>query len=105
MDFIGYPSIEPWKKFIHFGMGQYDFSPQELYDGNKYNQHCGPKLVPWSCAILSFDKTSSATPNHLWKDGWAPHSHLSNETNPGCGCLGCIGDYTTQLYGDYNKPF
>ena len=28
--------------------------------------------------------------------------HLSNEKNP--GCLGCIGDYTTQLYGDYNKP-
>ena len=20
------------------------------------------------------------------------------------GCLGCIGDYTTQLYGDFNKP-
>ena len=28
--------------------------------------------------------------------------HLSNEKNP--GCLGCIGDYTTQLYGDFNKP-
>ena len=27
---------------------------------------------------------------------------LSNEKNP--GCLGDIGDYTTQLYGDYNKP-
>jgi len=20
------------------------------------------------------------------------------------GCLGCIGDYTTQSYGDFNKP-
>ena len=20
------------------------------------------------------------------------------------GCLGCIGDYTTQLYGDFKKP-
>ena len=28
--------------------------------------------------------------------------HLSNDKNP--GCLGFIGDYTTQLYGDYNKP-
>ena len=27
---------------------------------------------------------------------------LSNEKNP--GCLGYIGDYTTQLYGDYHKP-
>ena len=27
---------------------------------------------------------------------------LSNEKNP--GCLGNIGDYTAQLYGDYNKP-
>ena len=29
--------------------------------------------------------------------------HLNNEKN--LRCLGCIGDYTTQLYGDYNKPF
>ena len=28
--------------------------------------------------------------------------HLSNEKNP--GWLGYIGDYTTQLYRDYNKP-
>ena len=28
--------------------------------------------------------------------------HLSNETNP--GWLGYVGDYTTQLYRDYNKP-
>ena len=27
---------------------------------------------------------------------------MSNEKNP--GCLGYIGDYTTQLYRDYNKP-
>ena len=29
-------------------------------------------------------------------------SYLSNEKDP--GCLGYIGDYTTQLCGDYNKP-
>ena len=27
---------------------------------------------------------------------------MSNEKNP--SCLGYRGDYTTQLYGDYNKP-
>ncbi len=29
-------------------------------------------------------------------------SQLSNEKKT--SCLGYIGDYTTQLYGDYNKP-
>ena len=29
-------------------------------------------------------------------------TNLTNEKTP--GCLGYIGDYTTQLYGDYNKP-
>ena len=29
-------------------------------------------------------------------------NHLSNENN--LGCLGYFGDYTTQLYRDYNKP-
>ena len=33
----------------------------------------------------------------------AAYEQLSNERNP--GCFGYIGDYTTQLYGDYNKPF
>ena len=28
--------------------------------------------------------------------------HMSNEKN--LGCLGYIGDYTTQLYGDCKKP-
>ena len=28
---------------------------------------------------------------------------LSNEKQP--GCLGCIGDYTSQICGDYSKPF
>ncbi len=28
--------------------------------------------------------------------------HMSNEKNP--GWLGYIGDYTTQLYRDYNTP-
>ena len=27
---------------------------------------------------------------------------ICHEKNP--GCLGCIGDYTTQVYRDYNKP-
>jgi len=27
---------------------------------------------------------------------------LSNEKNP--GCLGYIGDYTAQFFGDYHKP-
>ncbi len=41
-------------------------------------------------------------------DSWVPPTNgklatqLSNEKNP--GCLGYIGDYTTQLYRDYNKP-
>ena len=30
------------------------------------------------------------------------NTHLSNEKN--LGYLLYIGDYTTQLYGDYNKP-
>ena len=32
----------------------------------------------------------------------AKQSHLSNEKKR--GCLGYIGDFTTQLYRDYNKP-
>ena len=28
--------------------------------------------------------------------------HMSHEKNP--GWLGYIGDYTTQIYRDYNKP-
>ena len=31
-----------------------------------------------------------------------PAVDLSNEKDS--GCLGCIGDYTTQLYGDFKKP-
>ena len=31
-----------------------------------------------------------------------PFFHMSSVENP--GWLGYIGDYTTQLYGDYNKP-
>ncbi len=31
-----------------------------------------------------------------------PCYQMSDEKNP--GWLGYIGDYTTQLYGDYNKP-
>ena len=45
-------------------------------------------------------------PKHLWSNlvnnGINYQPQLSHEKNP--GCLGDIGDYTTQLYGDYNKP-
>ena len=34
--------------------------------------------------------------------GTPGETQVSNEQNP--GCLGCIGDYTTQLYRDFNKP-
>ena len=34
--------------------------------------------------------------------GGARGQQMSNEKSP--GCLGCIGDYTTPLYGDFNKP-
>ena len=34
--------------------------------------------------------------------GCHPTKTWAMETNP--GCLVYIGDYTTQLYGDYNKP-
>ncbi len=34
-------------------------------------------------------------------DGLVQMIHLSHEKNP--GWLGFIGDYTVQLYGDYNK--
>ena len=38
-----------------------------------------------------------------WKQNKkSTNPHLSNEEN--LGWLGYIGDYTTQLYGDYNKP-
>ena len=37
-----------------------------------------------------------------FKDFFHVHPYLSNEKNP--GWLGYIGDYTTQLYRDYNKP-
>lgn len=30
------------------------------------------------------------------------YTHLSNEEKPGCS--GYRRDYTTQMYGDYNKP-
>ena len=31
---------------------------------------------------------------------WGPKNQLSNEKNP----VGYIGDYTTQVYRDYDKP-
>ena len=35
--------------------------------------------------------------------GQTTYVQVSNEKNP--GWLGYIGDYTTQLYRDYDKPF
>jgi len=38
--------------------------------------------------------------------GWFifPPKHLSNDNEKNPGCLGYIGDYTTQFHGDYNNP-
>ena len=36
------------------------------------------------------------------KPSFKEQSQMSNEKNP--GCLRYIGDYTTQLYRDYNNP-
>ena len=44
--------------------------------------------------ILTFDPFTS------YPGTWP--NHLSHEKNP--GWLGYIGDYTTQLYRDYNRP-
>ena len=49
-------------------------------------------------AVYGYRKFSHGTPSgnkhHLL--------NLSSENNP--SCLGYIGDYTTQLYWDYNEP-
>ena len=37
----------------------------------------------------------------MWGDEYC-RVQMSTEKNP--GCLGCFGDYTTQLFGDFNKP-
>ena len=39
--------------------------------------------------------------SEIWLNERVWVSQLSNEKK---SCLGYIGDYTTQLYGDYNKP-
>ena len=36
-------------------------------------------------------------------EGFGEKPQVSNEKRDP-GCLGYIGDYTTHLYGDYNKP-
>ncbi len=45
-------------------------------------------------------------PTHTDRDGKALEEkvrlQVSNEKNP--GCFAYIGDYTTQLYRDFNKP-
>ena len=46
-------------------------------------------------------KTGSVQVQVLWVGDFLDNK-LSNEKN--LGWLGYIGDYTTQLYGDYNKP-
>ena len=45
---------------------------------------------------------SRALGDLLLKNQGLGFKHLSNEKNP--GWLGYIGDSTTQLYGDFNKP-
>ena len=47
-------------------------------------------------SIHGFDDLKDSFRRLIWE------THLSNEKNP--GCLGYIGDYTTQLYVDKNKP-
>ena len=45
--------------------------------------------------------SASRVQAYLWSEVIRPKD-MSNEKNP--GCLGYIGDYTTQLYGDCDKP-
>ena len=47
-----------------------------------------------------FANWTKNSPQTFWQKQ-CPKNHLSNEQNP--GCLGYLGDYTTQLCGDYNK--
>ena len=56
-----------------------------------HTQHCG--------AII--DGHEMNLPSHIISRG-AFSPQVSNEKNP--GCLGYIGDYTTQLYRDFSKP-
>ena len=56
-------------------------------------------------AMVNFQCQMHASNMSFFPSGFgilSTSSLLSNEKNP--GCLGCIGDYTTQLYRDYNKP-
>ena len=46
--------------------------------------------------------SSDALPAQVPLTNMFSYLQMSNEKNP-C-CLGCIGDYTTQIYGDFNKP-
>ena len=56
------------------------------------DQRGGGLSVTWDHNLTIF---------HAQKNGWKTH-HLSSVENP--GWLFDIGDYTTQLYGDYSKP-
>ena len=42
------------------------------------------------------------TPNGARVEDIHFQNQMSNEKKP--GCLGFLGDYTTQLCGDYNNP-
>ena len=46
--------------------------------------------------LSSMDPSWGTAKHPMWDE------HLSNEKNP--GWLDNIGDYTTQLYRDFNKP-
>ena len=53
--------------------------------------------------ILGFEgrkETNMTMDNHNFY--WEIHLQMSNEQNT--GWFGYIGDYTTQLYWDYDKP-
>ena len=51
---------------------------------------------------MGASKLPSCQINSVSSDECVLERNMSNEKNP--GCFGYIGDYTAQLYGDYNKP-
>ena len=67
--------------FVHHSWN----APFASHQVTTHNQGCGSKLTLLVCYFCSF----------------LPVQHQMSEKNP--GWLGYIGDYTTQLYRDYNK--
>jgi len=50
--------------------------------------------------MSNFGELEDPEPKNIYR--YYDPKHFSNEKNP--GWLGYKGDYTTQLYRDYNKP-